>query len=130
MSFGIEPRTPLGDSRLYGWAMENSPANTVKAFGKKLFKESLPFPVRLLAGARPKRPFFSPLASSRGASAVDVPVHQSLSAADFFDSFPLIRPLRSALPSSEFHKKLVMLSAWLAGREQRGMRWDGRLAIA
>ena len=64
MSFGVEARTPFGDTRLYGWAQENPSANRLTALSKRAFSEALDLGEVEYVKRQPKKPFGSRVAES------------------------------------------------------------------
>lgn len=127
MSFGIEPRTPLADTRVYGWAMESDSNNRLNALGKVEFKKALPLNVRLGAGRRRKQGFLSTL----GSELADVPseqIHSELALSSLKETSPILRKFVESHNQRELEFRLKLLSFWLTARSNRGMAWDGRLA--
>lgn len=60
MSFGVEPRTPYADSRLYGWAQHNSDKNPT-VFDKREFRRAVELGNLEAARFRKKAGFASPM---------------------------------------------------------------------
>ena len=126
MSFGIEPRTPFGDSRLYGWAQSNQVSNEEGAFDKEQFRRAIPKIVRSLSRKRGKQPFFSHLSKSSfllenldGAPPlVELP--------DLLD-LPAPAETCEALSDQSRLRSFAFFSYWLSGRQSRGLTWDGSI---
>lgn len=123
MSFGIEPRTPFGDSRLYGWAQSNQVSNEEPAFDKEQFRKAIPPIVRALSRNRAKRPFFSHLAKS--SFTLENP-DRAQPLVDFQDllDLPVTGETLEALSDQSRLQSFAMFSYWLSGRASRGLIWD------
>lgn len=126
MSFGIEPRTPFGDSRLYGWAQMNQTSNEEVAFDKKQFREAIPPFARLLSRNRAKRPFFSHLSKSNFSWGNPDEASALVSFQDLLD-LPATGETLGFLSDRSALQGLTMFSHWLSGRPSRGLIWDGTI---
>lgn len=124
MSFGLEPRTPLADSRLYGWAGCNPSANGPESFGKTQFLGAVPLRVRYTAGIRKKRGFSSPLPAALRM----VPpsrLHPQLRTPGLEDEIPEVKIFQHVLGEDSVRQSLVLLSLWLEAKARRGLHWTG-----
>ena len=126
MSFGIEPRTPFGDSRLYGWAQSNQSANHERAFDKGQFRKAIPPVARFVAGNRKKRPFFSHISKSSfrfESHATRSPLVDLQALLDL----PLTGETLRTLPDQSRLQSFAMFSHWLSSRSSRGIVWSGSI---
>ena len=126
MSFGIEPRTPFGDARLYGWAQSNQVSNEEGAFDKAQFRRAIPPIVRSLIGNRAKRPFFSHLSKSRFILENPGGAPPLVDFQDLLD-IPAIAETLETLSDRSRLQSFAFFSHWLSGRRSRGLTWDGSI---
>lgn len=124
MSYGIEPRTPFGDSRLYGWAATNASANQDRALNKTVFRNALSPWVRAIVIRRPKKPFFSLLSRENLLSVPRSDRFPRISLADI-ENLESMKSLVLIQPSEARLKKWAMFNSWLEGRVERGLVWNG-----
>lgn len=127
MSFGIEPRTPFGDSRLYGWAQRNLGEDINALLDKQVFRGALPLPIRLLTRKRVKKPFFAHLSKSSFSFGSRPAFAPSLIELEDLSDLPGLRETFDGLSETVKKQSFAMFSSWLNGRSARELVWDGRI---
>ncbi len=111
MAFGIEPRAPYADARLYGWAQHNS-MKTKNAFDKREFRESVDLGPLTSTRNRKKEGFASPMGTWFQNPDVNEFSRSSLSEVSMLDLNWRFTPRFRLLSPSEKYR-ITMLGSWL-----------------
>jgi asparagine synthase (glutamine-hydrolysing) len=112
MAYSIESRTPFADSRLYGWAQENSIRDATAAFDKKEFREIVDLGTNELLRNKLKKGFSSPYDHWFE----DKQVFELLACAkeEVVESgFPGLNKLNLRLLNTQEKYRILMLGLWL-----------------
>jgi asparagine synthetase B (glutamine-hydrolysing) len=111
MACGVEPRTPYADSRLYGWAQENS-IKSLEAFDKKEFRGAVELGPLEASRNRKKEGFQSPMGTWFQDSQINDFVGDCLEIISKKGVDWRIKPKLKLLSPSEKYR-IIMLGSWL-----------------
>lgn len=111
MACGVEPRTPYADSRLYGWAQENS-AKSQESFDKKEFRSAVDLGPLEASRNRKKEGFHSPMGTWFQDSEINDFVGDCLQVISRKGVDWRIKPKLKLLSPSEKYR-IIMLGSWL-----------------
>ena len=121
MSFSIEPRSPMGDSRLYGWAQTNVSNNDVRAFRKRILKSSLKSWLPSSIRNRRKQGFLSPWGGFL--DRLEATVVPAFAPEAMASRYPWYQSLEEVVGATTVRRRRVLLHFWLRSREARGFTW-------
>jgi len=111
MAYGVEPRTPYADSRLYGWAQENS-AKSQESFDKKEFRSAVDLGPLEESRNRKKEGFHSPMGTWFQDAEINDFAGDCLRVISRKGVDWRIKPkLRLLSPSEKY--RIIMLGSWL-----------------
>lgn len=122
MSFSIEPRSPLADSRIYGWSQENYANNSPAAFDKSLLRKALKARFPQLRAARRKRGFASPYGIFLDSLVSEIPFALSPEVLRQFSKW--YSSVERDVSHVVLMRRLVLLTFWLRRWEKDGYEWE------